>query len=137
MTTNANELLTRAGDAWRHFGTVSYVRARVWCETHQRMLLLVLGILLIADAQTQFAEAAGFDNSKKFKKVCGNAVQLAEGPFGAMMTAIAGIGAIIASAMGGFKMAWACLVVAVGGFILRAYIGVFFEDCTQGGGGGN
>lgn len=133
MSYKAQDLLSRTSDAWRRFGIVSYVRGRVWCEQHQRALLFLLGVLLIADATTQFAEAAGFDSSKKFKKICSSAVQLAEGQFGAMMTAIAGVAAIIASAMGGFKMAWACLVVAVGGFILRAYVGVFFEDCTQGG----
>ena len=58
----------------------------------------------------------------KFKTVCQSAMDYLEGGFGALLTAVAGTGAIVASALGGFKTAWSLLVVAIGSFILRNFI---------------
>jgi hypothetical protein len=89
--------------------------------------ILIIAILLFfgmesAHAQSEFSPT-------KFNEACGRLLQMIEGPFGALITTAAGIGAIIASAVGGFRTAWALIVVSVGAFILRAYITLFFAPC--------
>ena len=92
----------------------------------ERVALAIMGtaLLLFAGVEPAFA----YDGSK-YGTICNYVLDMADGPFGAMLTAIAGIGAIVASAMGGFKAAWACVVVSVGGFILRGYLVLFFPPC--------
>lgn len=101
-----------------------------WLQSRSVILskcaLFAIGLLLLLDGTTGVAHAY---NGQKYLDLCNGFVGLAEGSFGAMLTAIAGVGAIVASAMGGFKAAWACLVVSVGAFILGAYIQLFFEGC--------
>lgn len=79
-------------------------------------VIAICSVLLVAD--NAFAQ---FDDGK-YTTVCQNAMKYLEGDFGALLTALAGIGAIVASAVGGFKVAWSLLVVAVGAFILREFI---------------
>jgi dipeptide/tripeptide permease len=52
-----------------------------------------------------------------------------EGSFGALVAAAAGVGAIIAAAVGSFKAAWALLVVSIGSFILRSYLTLYNGSC--------
>lgn len=56
----------------------------------------------------------------------GNLFMLIEGAFGALIMVAAGLGALFAAAMGAYKMALTLLVVAVGAFILRALVSLFF-----------
>lgn len=60
------------------------------------------------------------------RNATGNLFRLIEGAFGALIMVVAGLGAIVAAAMGAYKMALTCLVVAVGAFILRALVSLFF-----------
>jgi hypothetical protein len=66
----------------------------------------------------------------------GNLYKFIEGAFGALIVVGAGFGAIIAAAVGAYKAAMALFVTAVGAFILRAYVSLFFgtnyEDYTVG-----
>ena len=50
-----------------------------------------------------------------------------EGAFGALVMVASGIGAIIGSAFGQYRAALGCLVVAVGSFILRSVMFMFFN----------
>lgn len=93
-------------------------------KTKDWLLLIFLCCLLFVD------EAAAADDDK-YGLVCGKIVSLLAGPFGAMLTAAAGVGAIIASALGGFKMAWSLLVVAASCFILKGYVNVFYQNLCQ------
>ena len=56
----------------------------------------------------------------------GNLFRFIEGAFGALIMTAAGIGAIVAASMGAYKAAVGILVVAVGAFILRALVSLFF-----------
>ena len=56
----------------------------------------------------------------------GNLFAFIEGAFGALLTVVAGIAAIVAAVVGAYKAALALFVVAVGAFILRAYVSLFF-----------
>jgi len=80
-------------------------------------------LLLLATVEPAFAQV----DDAKFGVICQKALQYVEGGFGALVAAVAGMGAIIASAAGGFRMAWALLVVSIGAFILREYVGLLFE----------
>ena len=66
----------------------------------------------------------------------GNLYKFIEGAFGALIVVGAGIGAVIAATVGAYKSALALLVTAVGAFILRAYVSLFFgtnyDDYTVG-----
>ena len=74
-------------------------------------------------------EAQGF-NGKKYGIICKRVLETLEGKFGSMLTAAAGLGAIVSSAAGGFKMAWSLIVVAVGSFTLRTYQEIWFAPCS-------
>ncbi len=56
----------------------------------------------------------------------GNLLMFIEGSFGALIMITAGLGAIIAGAFGAYKAAISLLFVAVGAFILRALVSLFF-----------
>ena len=81
-------------------------------------------LLLLCSADLSLAQA-GYDE-EKFGVVCDSVFQYLEGGFGALLAAVAGMGAIIASAAGGFRVAWALIVVSIGAFIIREYNGLFF-----------
>ncbi len=68
---------------------------------------------------------ADFDDTL-IRNGTGNLFRLIEGAFGALIMVVAGIGAIIAAAVGNYKLAYALIVVAVGAFILRALVSLFF-----------
>lgn len=55
-----------------------------------------------------------------------NLFKLIEGAFGALIMVVSGIGAIIAAAMGAYRASLGMLVVAVGSFILRSLVSLFF-----------
>jgi type IV secretory pathway VirB2 component (pilin) len=99
---------------------------------HNDTILFVLGLSLLYAGGSSLAHAG----SGTYGQACNGILLLVEGTFGALITAVAGIGAIVASAVGGFKMAWSLVVVAVGAFILRSYITLFNGDCGGAAGGG-
>ena len=74
---------------------------------------------------------ANFDDSL-IRNSVGNIFKLIEGAFGALIMVVAGLMAIVAAAMGSYKSALAMLVVAVGAFILRSLVSLFFgSDFTD------
>jgi hypothetical protein len=60
------------------------------------------------------------------RNAVGNLYRLIEGAFGALVVVAAGIGAIVAGVVGAYKAAFALFLTAVGAFILRAYVSLFF-----------
>lgn len=89
--------------------------------------LVLASLVVLATSDTAFAQ--GQTNHPRYNQACNLLLGLMEGSFGALVTVAAGVGAIIASSVGGFKMAWTLVVVAVGAFILRAYVTLFFAGC--------
>lgn len=113
-------------------GLGAYLRAeqivekiRLRFERHSELSLFILGLGLLYVGGSSLAYAG----SGTYGEACNGILLLVEGTFGALITAAAGIGAIVASAVGGFKMAWSLIVVSVGAFILRSYITLFNGDC--------
>jgi hypothetical protein len=102
-----------------------FVGAHDLLERNSRFVLFFFGVALLYGGGAEFAQAG----SGSYSQACNGVLSLVEGTFGAMVTAVAGIGAILAAAVGGFKMAWSLLVVAIGSFILRSFITLFNGDC--------
>ena len=71
-----------------------------------------------------FSEA-GFDDTL-IRNAVGNLFRLIEGAMGALIMVVAGLFALLAAARGGYSAALSLLVVAVGAFILRALVSLFF-----------
>jgi hypothetical protein len=85
-------------------------------------VLLVIAIFGFGLPDTAFALDQG-----KLGVVCDRTLKYLEGGFGSLISAITGIGAIVASASGGFRTAWALVIVSIGAFILREYVDIFFS----------
>lgn len=96
-------------------------------ETHKALLLLLGGGLFFLGGIENAHAGVG-----TFGQACNKMLLLIEGAFGALVAAAAGVAAIVAAALGGFKMAWALVVVAVGSFVLRAFITIFNGVCVGG-----
>ena len=100
-------------------------------------ILLVAGVALVAGGVADFSIAqngqgpsgswtqANYDD-ELVRAGVGNLFRLIEGAFGALVMVVAGLGAIIAAAMGAYRAAVGMLVVALGAFILRALVSLFF-----------
>lgn len=103
-----------------------------------RAFLFTFGVMVLvfAVSDTSFAQApvAGLAGEKKLYTVIALILRFIEGPFGALIMVTAGLGAIVAAAMGSYKAALGLFVVGVGAFILRSLVAIFFgqkiEDAT-------
>ena len=86
-------------------------------------ILLIVGLQEVAHA---FAEPNY--NDTLIRNAVGQLFKLIEGAFGALIMVVAGIGAIVAASMGAYRLAVSMLVVAVGAFILRSLVSLFFGE---------
>ena len=91
-------------------------------------LVSSLGVALFLLAIYASDNAYAYDDAK-YGKVCRNLLKELDGDFGSLLTAAAGLGAVIASAAGGFKIAWSLVVVAVGSYTLKTYQEIWFDAC--------
>lgn len=85
--------------------------------------LLVIGLQHLGHAQTNLEP--NYDDTQ-VREAVGLIFQLVEGAFGALVMVIAGIIAIVSAALGSYRSAMSMLVVAIGAFILRAMVSLFF-----------
>jgi hypothetical protein len=98
------------------------------------MFVLGVGILAGGLAAGAIAAEPGGDglvatyNDTRIANSVNMILTYLEGSFGALIMVCAGIGAIMSAAFGQYKAALGCLVVAVGSFILRSFLGTFFND---------
>lgn len=112
-------------------------RVAVGAMQNADKILLGVGVCLIAGGVADLTIAqAGQGPTGSFSQAnyddqlvragVGNMFRLIEGAFGALVMVVAGLGAIIAAAMGAYRAALGMLVVALGAFILRALVSLFF-----------
>jgi hypothetical protein len=87
--------------------------------------LLSLGLAKAGYAQTDFD--SGDVNDERIAFAVEKIFKYLEGSFGVLVMVCAGLGAILSSAFGQYRAALGCLVVAVGAFILRAFVMTFFD----------
>lgn len=113
--------------------TITYIRCCFAIERHQRVILLLAGIALLLNGTSGAAYAADGAGSgyseHRFQQVCKAVLKMHEGQYGSLLSAASGLGAIIASAMGGFKMAWGLLIVSTSSFLLEKYETLWFTKC--------
>lgn len=112
--------------------TDACVKFSVLTNDVHKASLMILGTVLFFTAGADTASAG----QGSYGDACNKLLLLIEGAFGALIAAAAGVAAIVAAALGGFKMAWSLVVVSIGSFVLRAYISLFNGECGGGGGGG-
>ena len=101
---------------------------------HATLLLIGVGILVSGIDTVAMAQGGGPTGSFSpadydedlVRFAVGNLFKLIEGAFGALIMVVAGIGAIVAASMGAYRAAVGMVVVAVGSFILRALVSLFF-----------
>jgi type IV secretory pathway VirB2 component (pilin) len=92
----------------------------------QKAIIFVLGLSIVMFGTPDNA----FAGRGSYGQACNKLLGLIEGAFGALVAAAAGVAAVIAAALGGFKMAWSLVVVAIGSFVLRAFITLFNGVCN-------
>ena len=124
-------------------GTYSAGCTKVACkaERHATAIMLAVGVVLLTGGLVELSQAQGGGPTGSFSEAAyddslvrgavGNLFKLVEGAFGALVMVVAGLGAIVAAAMGAYRAAVGMLVVAVGAFILRALVSLFFGDNYQ------
>lgn len=121
-----------------------YAKGHKLVTAHANSLLLIAGAFLLTFGLVDIASAAistsgggytysnaNFDETS-INAAVSNLFALIEGSFGALVMVVAGIGAIIAAAMGAYRLAVSMLVVAVGAFILRSLVSLFFGTFDEG-----
>lgn len=120
-------------------------KAMLFVERHSTMLMLTLGVGILVVGLSEISHAQtglqdpNFDDGD-IRGAVGLLFELIEGAFGALIMVVAGLGAIVAAAVGAYRAALGMLTVAVGAFILRALVSLFFGtdfDSPAGGGGGS
>ena len=116
--------------------TKVHVSAHCFAHRHSTELLFLSGVLLLTIGLTSIAHAAlgddtttdttvTFDDTYIKLAIC-QLFSIVEGSFGALIMAVSGLGAIVSAAMGGYKAAMTCRVVASGSVILRPIIRLYF-----------
>ena len=117
--------------------TKGYVNVTSFINRNSAILLLVFGLIILtaglADLSFAYSGSASgtgtngpnFDQSR-ISDAVSLLFDLIEGAFGALVMVVAGLAAIISAAMGAYRAALGMLVVAVGAFILRSLVSLFF-----------
>ncbi len=93
--------------------------------------IYILGLIVLFVAEPVAAQEGG----EIFKKAACNLLsEVLTKDFGAMLTVLAGLFALLSSVVGAFRMAWVLVFVSVGIFIFPKFVYVLFPDlnCTQG-----
>lgn len=101
----------------------------------QKLGTVILLILFIAfSIDSAIAQGGGptgsysqaqFDDAL-IRSSVGMLFKLIEGSFGALIMVVSGLGAIVAASMGAYRASVGMIVVAVGSFILRSLVSLFF-----------
>lgn len=115
---------------------LQYKLSHLICNHPYVVVILALAAVLLSSEPTlaqdglfgmRTVEAPEFDQGL-ISCAVGSIYELIEGSFGALIMVVAGLGAIIAAAMGAYRAMVGMLVVAVGSFILRALVSLFFAS---------
>lgn len=111
--------------------TALYIKLSRAIADHLQLILFAVGLSLLYSGLTGVVVAQS--GGEIFETAACNLLEkLLNSHFGAMLTAIAGALAIVASVVGSFKGAWALIFVSVGCYIAPMLIGELFPDlyCT-------
>lgn len=112
--------------------TWSFIKSSVIFKKNEKLILFATVFTILSLNLEVNANAQGFAegyNHERYGEVCKGLLDVLGGHLGAMLASIAGVGALVAAAMGGFKMAWSLVVVSLGSFILKEYTDIWFKNC--------
>ena len=131
--------MRKVGAKARSVSIKTYAHFESFCEHHATKLLLIMGVGLLAGGLTTLSHAGGAPNVFTVPSFNDGLIResvallfaLIEGAFGALIMVVAGLGAIVAAAMGAYRAAVGMLVVALGAFILRSLVSLFFGQNFQ------
>ncbi|MBL7662543.1 hypothetical protein JNK13_07315 [bacterium] len=135
--------IKRLSDKYRTLCGRTYAHFSVHAEKYSAVLLFVFGIALLAHglaaesiAQQNLGAPGVRNEDNRLYEVGDRLFFLLEGNLGALIMITAGLGAIVSAALGAYRAALGLLVVAVGAFILRSLVRMFFnfevgDDPTQ------
>ncbi len=138
QASTSQEIAASAGlnRVFGEFFNAACVRFAVCFQTNSTAMMLFVGVVLLFGGLAELAVAQGGGPTGSFSEAAfddelirnsvANLFKLIEGAFGALVMVIAGIMAIIAAAMGAYRAAVSLVVVAIGAFILRALVSLFF-----------
>lgn len=104
----------------------------------QNIICLICGVLLLSLSFQTIVYAQGDVittaepeyNPELINCAVAQLFRLIEGSFGALIMVVSGLGAIMAAAFGAYRASLGMLVVAVGSFILRSLVSLFFGSIT-------
>jgi type IV secretory pathway VirB2 component (pilin) len=100
--------------------------------------LLLIGVMFLTFGLVNLSIADGVGEATIIiqKQLC-NILKLLEGAFGALVMVVAGLAAVVTAAMGAYKMAMSCVVIACGSHLVQAFMILFFDDQKCGSTGGD
>lgn len=95
------------------------------------ILLFLFGSVLLVVGLSDMSHSAPVPLPKRYRPehvrgAVALLLKFSEGSFGALLMITSGVGAIVSAAFGAYKAATSLLVTAVGSFILRALVSLFF-----------
>ena len=95
---------------------------------YANLCLFVFGVCILTYglAKFSYADVASSAAEDIIKEQLCKILTLIQGPFGALITIVAGLAAIVTAAMGGYKLAMSCVVIACGSYIISAFVALFF-----------
>jgi hypothetical protein len=148
------KLAKKAVDFGTDVSTSTKIKLDCLIANHSQIILCCFGVLIlslgmesVSHAQSIIDDIIGgisgsgsitntrttpFDDSQIRLAVC-QLFKLIEGSFGGLIMTVAGIGAIVASAFGGYKAAISLRVTGISAFILRSFVSLFFgSPCCDG-----
>ena len=91
----------------------------------QNSILLLVAFVLLAKSDAALAQAPVFDDSEIRIAVC-QLMDLMNSSLGALLTAVAGIGAIVGAAFGAYKASMSMITVATASYIMPTLVGLWF-----------
>jgi len=87
------------------------------------MILMMVGLANVSEAATPTV----YDTWQIDVAIC-QILGLMEGSLGAFLTAVAGAGAVVASAFGAYRAGFSLIVVATSSFIMHSLVSLWFAD---------
>lgn len=115
-----------------------YIKLQTTVEERANLLLGVVGASYLCAGSigisNAFAQGQGLAGDYRIYEAAELLISLVEGNAGSLIMVLAGIGAIVSAAFGAYRAATSLIVVAVGAFILRSLVDIFFNFGTTEGG---
>ena len=119
--------------AYASLGGLCYVKVSSVFHANLNLIAIMGGILLLNAGLAEYSMAQADPNQQIIFGMC-NVFALTEGAFGALVMTVSGLIAVVSAAMGAYRAAMSLIIVALGTYLVRPVVILFFGDwdCTQG-----